>query len=402
MVVPMHFRAGRRGRGGQSIATTRASAMSRSPREALRLVLLALVAAAMLSHGARAAAGETPQAAATGEVALKPGDFRWTPEISPKGPLLIVVDLSGQLAYVYRNGVRIARSTVSSGKPGYETPTGVFTILQKDREHHSNLYDDAPMPFMQRLTWSGVALHAGKLPGRPASHGCIRLPYAFSEKLYGLTSAGMTVIVTDDARQQPEIATPGLFAPQPASSGEPSPEAPVPATVPAADAQTVPGEATPSTPDIAWTPDLSPAGPLSIVLGTRDQYVRVLRNGIEIGHASVKLSGEPPAGTRAYVVLEGAGPDPSPVVPGRPALRWLAVSVPRKDEGIEALHAIANEGRLFVPPEFAREVYDALAPGSVLVVTDEPTRAGSPESVTILRADAPRPTAPIRRRKPRE
>ena len=129
--------------------------------------------------------------------ALKPGEYLWMPELAPAGPVVIVISLPEQLAYVYRNGVRIGVSTVSTGKPGYETPTGVFTILQKQREHYSNLYDNAPMPFMQRLTWDGIALHGGDLPGYPASHGCIRMPNAFAKRLFGLTAMGGRVLVTD-------------------------------------------------------------------------------------------------------------------------------------------------------------------------------------------------------------
>lgn len=130
---------------------------------------------------------------------MAPGDYEWAPERSLAGDVVVVVSLPQQLVHVYRGGVRIARSTISSGKPGHDTPTGVFTILQKKKMHHSTLYDDAPMPFMQRLTWDGVALHAGRLPGYPASHGCVRLPSQFAELLYGVTNHGGVVVVADDA-----------------------------------------------------------------------------------------------------------------------------------------------------------------------------------------------------------
>ena len=109
----------------------------------------------------------------------------------------IVVSLPDQRAYVYRGDTLVAASTVSSGKDGKETPVGVFPVLQKQVMHKSNLYDSAPMPFMQRLTWDGVALHAGNNPGFPASHGCIRLPAAFAKKLFAITRVGTTVEVTD-------------------------------------------------------------------------------------------------------------------------------------------------------------------------------------------------------------
>ncbi|WP_273217584.1 L,D-transpeptidase [Hyphomicrobium zavarzinii] len=114
------------------------------------------------------------------------------------GPLVISVSLARQRLAVYDSTGRIAESPISSGRVGYSTPTGVFTVLEKNRVHHSNLYSGAPMPNMQRLTWSGVALHAGVLPGYPASHGCIRLPHGFSKKLFGMTKLGTRVIVTRD------------------------------------------------------------------------------------------------------------------------------------------------------------------------------------------------------------
>jgi lipoprotein-anchoring transpeptidase ErfK/SrfK len=107
---------------------------------------------------------------------FKTGEYVWHPEISPAGPVVVIVSLPEQQMYVYRNGVRIGRSTVSTGKKGNATPTGMFTILQKKVRHESNIYKGAQMPHMQRLTWTGIAMHAGRLPGYAASHGCVRLP----------------------------------------------------------------------------------------------------------------------------------------------------------------------------------------------------------------------------------
>src|SRR5689334_7248328 len=141
---------------------------------------------------------------------LKPGEFIWRPEVSPRGPVVVVVSLPEQLVHVYRNGVTIGVSTCSTGKPGNRTPTGVFTILQKRAEHYSSTYNNAPMPNMQRLTWRGVALHAGNLPGYPASHGCIRLPTRFSALLFGATSLGMTVVITEVPVGPQDSAAPEL------------------------------------------------------------------------------------------------------------------------------------------------------------------------------------------------
>jgi lipoprotein-anchoring transpeptidase ErfK/SrfK len=114
--------------------------------------------------------------------------------------VLIVVSLASQRLFVFRHGALWDSSKVSTGRRGNETPVGTFPILQKKVHHRSNLYDDAPMPYMQRLTWGGVALHAGHVPGYPASHGCIRLPKAFAKKLYGITGFSSTVVVVTDER----------------------------------------------------------------------------------------------------------------------------------------------------------------------------------------------------------
>lgn len=140
---------------------------------------------------------------------LAPGDFIWEPERAGNGQLVVVVSLPEQRAHVYRNGTRIGVSTISSGKRGKETPTGTFQILQKKRTHFSNLYNNAPMPFMQRLTWDGIALHAGKIPGYPASNGCVRLPLAFAELLFEETERGMLVVIADEASPGVDIAYPG-------------------------------------------------------------------------------------------------------------------------------------------------------------------------------------------------
>lgn len=131
-------------------------------------------------------------------VAMQPGDHRWADDPSLPGPVSIVVSVPMQMAFVYRGDRLIGATTVSTGKPGKMTPIGEYTILQKRPFHRSNLYNNAPMPFMQRLTWDGVALHAGNLPGFPASHGCIRIPTAFARKLFEATQLGGQVAVVND------------------------------------------------------------------------------------------------------------------------------------------------------------------------------------------------------------
>lgn len=141
---------------------------------------------------------------------MLPGDYTWHPERSPHGAVAVIASLPEQRVHVYRNGVRIAVSTCSTGREGHETPTGVFTVLQKDKHHRSSTYGGAPMPNMNRLTWDGIALHAGNLPGYPASHGCVRLPLEFSKLLFTVTHIGTPVIIAG-ARSDPWTLThPGL------------------------------------------------------------------------------------------------------------------------------------------------------------------------------------------------
>jgi hypothetical protein len=130
-------------------------------------------------------------------------------------PIMAIVSLRSQRITVYDASGWILRAPVSSGQKGRETPAGVFSVIQKEAEHYSNLYDDAYMPHMQRITWSGIALHGGPLPGHPASHGCIRMPYDFAAHLFDATKLGMRVIVAPTDVTPAEITHPALFSPKP-------------------------------------------------------------------------------------------------------------------------------------------------------------------------------------------
>ncbi len=142
---------------------------------------------------------------------LKPGEFVWEPQRAPEGPVVMIVSIPEQVVHVYRGGVEIGMSSCSTGKPGHRTPTGVFTILEKQRQHVSSIYKGAQMPNMERLTWGGIALHAGNLPGYPASHGCVRLPLKFSSLLFEVTHLGVVVIVADERTQPANVVHPGLL-----------------------------------------------------------------------------------------------------------------------------------------------------------------------------------------------
>ena len=281
---------------------------------------------------------------------LRPGQYVWAPEIAPEGPALLIVNLKSQRAVLYRNGVPIGASSVSTGRPGYRTPTGVFTILQKHVEHYSSTYDNAPMPYMQRLTWRGIALHAGQLPGYPASHGCIRLPIGFARLLYGATRLGMTVVITD----------------RPA----------LPRLAPAPDASE-PGSAISAPVDgFVWQPHRSPKGPVSILVSAADGRAIVLRNGIDIGAARVTVAG-PVTGTWAYALRTH----------GSAGQEWVRVhlSTGRPDERVPS-----DEWRRFnAPDEFRRAVATIVKPGTTVVVTADSLDETARSTLTVLESDLP-------------
>jgi hypothetical protein len=177
--------------------------MYRVPSASLRLALLAV---ALTSTPLSATRADSPTIAMEQALSLEPGKYLWRPQLAEHGPVEIVINLRQQRAYVFRGGTLIGASTISSGREGYESPIGRFKVLQKRQTHRSNRYDDAPMPYMQRLNWHGVALHGGHVPGYPASHGCIRLPIGFAKALYGVTELATFVYVGEDDVTSPDEA----------------------------------------------------------------------------------------------------------------------------------------------------------------------------------------------------
>lgn len=319
-------------------------------RPASAITALLLVVNMVAAIPASAQRPGAPATVADAVEKLKPGEFIWTPQVAPEGPMMIVVSLQRQRAYVYRNGVIIGVSTASTGIEGRETPTGVFTVLQKDIDHKSNLYDDAPMPFMQRLTWDGIAMHAGKIPGFPASHGCIRLPTAFAKLLYGVTARGMTVIITKDA--------------------------PVPRLAPSLDLLTG-GAAQPTSAEgIEWQPELAPAGPVSIIISGADRRLIVLRNGKQIGSAPIKLR-QPVLEPAAYIVR---AKDDS-------GLHWLSVALPWDKPDIAPMGEIAPQKRIVVDEGFRLGLVKLLTPGTTVVITPDTLQAGSTGAPIVILSD---------------
>jgi hypothetical protein len=283
---------------------------------------------------------------------LKKGEFLWMAEAVTTGPVLMVVSITEQRAYVYRNGILIGATTVSTGRPGHLTPTGVFTVLQKQKEHRSTIYDGAPMPYMERLTWGGVALHAGGLPGYPESHGCIHLPSEFARRLFQISPNGMTVVIGTEATEPQQVAHPGYLAPVKFVGGEPIARDPL-----------APSE------DDRWQPELSPSGPVSIVLSQGSQRIVVYRNGIEIGRARLLVTGDAPLVDHALVLTEGPSSVPNPYDPDPTKYRWLRVGVPGHmgEEGSQVDPAAV--ARIKMPAEFVARLNGILTPGATLFVT---------------------------------
>jgi len=292
--------------------------------------------------------------------------------------VVMVVSISEQRAYVYRNGILIGATTVSTGRPGHQTPTGVFTVLQKQREHRSTIYDGAPMPYMERLTWGGVALHAGGLPGYPESHGCIHLPSEFARQLFGISPNGMTVVIGTEATAPERVAHPGYLAPVKFAGGQPV--EPVPFA---------------PTEEERWNPELSPAGPVSIVLSQGSHRIVVYRNGIEIGRARLTVTGDDPLANHALVLTETPSSVPDPYVPDPSKYSWLRIGVPghmgEQGSQVDPM-AVA---RLKIPAEFAAKVTEILTPGTTLFVTDKALRPRTTGSlVQVVDADPPTKTVP--------
>jgi len=291
---------------------------------------------------------------------LQPGEYWWNSKVSPAGPVVVLVSLPLQTMHVYRNGILVGRTSISSGTKGHKTPTGVFTILEKKQTHRSSTYNDAPMPNMQRLTWSGIAMHSGNLPGYPASHGCIRMPYDFSTLLFGITGNGGTVVIGDDTKAQPRFAAnPGLilapkdFTPdmlKPLGKGE-----------------------------FQWNPERSTSGPITMLVSAADRTMYVYRNGEPIGRAAIEVNGK--LGGHVFTLLDGVTAADSALVPGRPARIWMSV---QSDAASRSSDVAALAKRVRISPEFAGKVYDTLKPGATLIVTDQPIVRKANRDFTIL------------------
>lgn len=286
--------------------------------------------------------------------ALKPGEFTWHPDRQPFGPVAIVVSLPEQRVHVYRNGVRIAVSTCSTGKPGHETPVGVFVVLQKDKHHRSSTYNNAPMPNMNRLTWSGVALHAGNLPGYPASHGCIRLPMAFSERLFEVTHLGTPVIIAGAHDDPAELVHPGMVL---GAYAEHEFEAATAALA---------GKKRPED----WT-EAERHPVTSLIASGSERRIMLVENGEVLAESTLTVSGSGPLGSHVFM-LKGAHDKTS-------GLEWVTLSHNSDVDGFFEPEERALR-RISADPAFVKRMQAHMHSGMVLIMTDAPlhpdTRSG--------------------------
>jgi lipoprotein-anchoring transpeptidase ErfK/SrfK len=285
------------------------------------------------------------------------------------GPLRVLISLDKQQLTLYAGDDVIARSRVSSGQKGRSTPTGVFSIIQKDRRHHSNLYDDAPMYFMQRLTWSGVALHQGIVPNYPASHGCVRLPEAFAQKLWGTTKVGARVIITHGEIAPMAIAHPKLFAPKAApavssNSLQNSLQAAEKAWQLALldNAQTMAWSASDASPprlpaiDETARARATKRGAVSVFISRKAGKLYV-RQGFEPVFDMPVTIDQPnaPLGTHVFTALDVK----------EQKVRWSVVSASPKTSAAAALD------RITIPPEAMERVSELMSAGSSLIISDQ-------------------------------
>ena len=347
----------------------------------------------------------------------------------PKGPLQLIISTEEQKLHLYSDGKEVAETPIATGMPTHPTPMGAFSVIQKSRDHRSTIYSGAPMPYVQRLTWSGVALHEGIGVGHPVSHGCIRVPHEFATRLWTLTKLGVRVIIARPELRPEPFSDPHLFVRQ-EKPADPIPTAESGAAKIVRTAQTVdaikttdaPGEgdkdaaATPLLRAAALSPEqppqpnvpgagtvpaptakpvqLSPAPaktPIAILISRKDRKIYVRRNFVPLFDAAITIEHpEQRLGTHIFTALEFSD--------DRSSLRWNVVTLPaeqakppRQNSRRAATYARANRpderataapaeppqtpqqalARVDIPPDTIDRISQLIVPGSSLIVSDQ-------------------------------
>jgi L,D-transpeptidase-like protein len=318
------------------------------------------------------------------------------PQETPKGPLQIIISIADQRVSLYDNGALVARSSVSTGVRRHPTPLGVFSVVEKQRWHRSNIYSAAPMPYMQRITWSGIALHAGVLPGYPASHGCIRLTNDFAIRLWHLTKRGTRVIIARQDVLPVEIANPHLFVSRPKTApGSPDSRAIAVAgsgnkTAAATPASLISNVDTKESAD-SQVASSAPSGaapqkvvPISVFVSRKLSRLFVHHGFTPLFDVPVKIqSPEEPLGTHVFTVMD-------PPNEGS-AVRWTVVSIPEqgtsadstkerkapKQQIVETAASVQSSNnansaldRIEIPQDAVEQISELLTPGSSLIISD--------------------------------
>jgi lipoprotein-anchoring transpeptidase ErfK/SrfK len=349
------------------------------------------------------------------------------PEKLPPGPLQIVISIKKQHLTLYAGGQPVAHSQVSTGVPGHPTPQGVFSIIQKQIYHESNIYSSAPMPYMQRITWSGVAMHLGVVPGHPASHGCIRLPPAFAKRLWSITRIGARVLIAQDDVPLAEINNPRLAALAGGAKVSEAPagkiryatvesvsDAPLKGSIDARDearienaidqmvqAGMADGEAHATDNDDSATlalekplPDLSPKdpllrpGPISIFISRKTGRLYVRKGFDEVFDTPVTVAQpERPLGTHVFTALDGKDAElrwnvaslqtERTVKPGKYLMTTTARGEKLRKELVPPEREVLPPGnpndaleRITIPDDALARITELMSPGASLIISD--------------------------------
>jgi hypothetical protein len=319
------------------------------------------------------------------------------PQETPKGPLHIIISIADQRVSLYDNGSLIARSSVSTGVRRHPTPLGVFSVIEKERFHRSNLYSGAPMPYMQRITQSGIALHAGVLPGYPASHGCIRLTNDFAIRLWHLTKRGARVIIARQDVVPVEISNPHLFVSEPKSAFGSSEGLPI--AVASNSNKTAATTQMPVMSNVGMQEtaesqavDSAPSGavpqkvvPISVFVSRKLSRLFVRQGFTPLFDVPVKIENpDEPLGTHVFTVMESQ--DESS------AVRWSVVSMPEQRTSADSIkerkvpkqqivktapsamplsdNANTALDRIEIPQNAIQQISELLIPGSSLIISD--------------------------------
>jgi len=309
------------------------------------------------------------------------------PSRQPDGPLQIIISLGSQRLWVYDNKGLLETSTISTGVGGYPTPLGVFAVIDKEQTHYSNIYGGASMPFMQRLTMSGVALHSGMVTGRPASHGCVRLPHPFAVKLYRLTRLGARVIIAPNEPAREEITHARLFVRKAAPPPEPVDMSQAKGIVQssATTMTTAIGNARVGKITAERAAELQKL-PISVLVSKADGKVKVRHGFRQVFEAPATFRNpDRPLGTHVYTAAE-------PKDAGG-TMRWFAVSVPASGQSQVSARKVSRAARsepepmipagsdlpstaaealdrIELPQEALDRIAEMLTPGASLIVSD--------------------------------